>query len=186
MGQQPILSDEELLEKYYSSKNNQWLGTLLDKYTLLLYGVAMKYLRNEEEARDIVQQVFIKVLEELEKYRVTHFKSWLFTIIRNQCLMRLRQQNGKSMQPLEEFRHPVTEETDKEQIQEEGKILQWLQESLEELNQEQRECVRLFYLEKLSYQQIAARTGYSGLQVKSYIQNGKRNLRILIEQKRRS
>lgn len=186
MGKQPILSDEELLEKYYSSKDNQWLGLLLDKYTLLLFGVAMKYLKDEEEARDIVQQVFVKVLIELEKYRVTFFKSWLFTIVRNQCLMKLRQQSGKSFQTLEEFKQAADDSFEGEQVQEEGKKLQVLTASLEELGPDQRECIRLFYLEKLSYQQIASRTGFSRLQVKSYIQNGRRNLKILIEKKIRS
>lgn len=186
MGKQSILSDEELLEKYYSSKDNQWLGLLLDKYTLLLFGVAMKYLKDEEEARDIVQQVFVKVLVELEKYRVTFFKAWLFAIVRNQSLMKLRQQSGKSFQSLEEFKQAADDSLAGEQVQEEGKKLQYLSASLEELGPDQRECIRLFYLEKLSYQEIANQTGFSRLQVKSHIQNGRRNLKILIEKKIRS
>ena len=55
--------------------------------------------------------------------------------------------------------------------------------SLEELNPEQKQCLILFYLEKKSYQEISENTGFSLMQVKSYIQNGKRNLKILLDKK---
>ena len=84
------MDDRELLEHFYADGNNRWLGELLDRYTLLLMGVCMKYLKDEEAAKDAVQQVFIKVLGELPKYRVEYFKSWIYTITRNQCLMQLR------------------------------------------------------------------------------------------------
>jgi RNA polymerase sigma-70 factor (ECF subfamily) len=63
--------------------------------------------------------------------------------------------------------------------------LEWMGQSLEELGKEQKLCVILFYLEKRSYQEIALTTGYTLMQVKSYIQNGKRNLRLSIEKKAR-
>ena len=87
---QDHIEDQELLEKYYASSDQQWLGILLQRYTLLLFGVCMKYLKNEEEARDAVQQVFLKVLVELSKYRVDFFKSWLYMVAKNYCLRMLR------------------------------------------------------------------------------------------------
>ena len=88
------MTDQELLDHYYNSGDNDWLGILLPRYTLLLLGVCMKYLKNEEEARDCVQQIFVKVITELAKYRVGYFKSWIYTIARNHCLMKLRDRHG--------------------------------------------------------------------------------------------
>src|SRR5215471_8879381 len=89
------LTDQEILERFYSDRDNSWLGILLSRYTLLLFGVCMKYLKNEEEARDGVQQVFLKVITELHKYKVDFFKSWIYMIAKNHCLMKLRDKQGK-------------------------------------------------------------------------------------------
>lgn len=82
--------DLELLNKFYADYNNEWLGILLERYTMLLLGVSMKYLKNEEEAKDAVQQVFLKVINELHKYKVEYFRSWVYMITKNHCLMKLR------------------------------------------------------------------------------------------------
>ncbi|HQR02228.1 MAG TPA: sigma-70 family RNA polymerase sigma factor, partial [Ferruginibacter sp.] len=79
--------DAELLQQFYSDGNNEWLGILLERYTMLLLGVCMKYLKNEEEAKDAVQQVFLKAIHELHKYKVEYFKSWIYMIAKNHCLM---------------------------------------------------------------------------------------------------
>ncbi len=84
------ITDNELLEKFYSDHDNQWLGIVLQRYTLLLLGVCMKYLKNEEEAKDAVQQIFLKAITELAKYKVSYIKSWLYMVARNHCLMKLR------------------------------------------------------------------------------------------------
>src|SRR5688572_10169495 len=89
------MSDQELLAKFYADHNNEWLGILLQRYTLLLLGVCMKYLKNEEQAKDSVQQVFLKVIQELHKYKVEYFKSWLYMVAKNHCLMILRDKHGK-------------------------------------------------------------------------------------------
>jgi RNA polymerase sigma factor (sigma-70 family) len=89
------LTDQELLERFYADHDNEWLGILLQRYTLLLLGVCMKYLKNEDEAKDSVQQVFLKVIQELHKYKVEYFKSWLYMVAKNHCLMRLREKQGK-------------------------------------------------------------------------------------------
>src|ERR1700759_2420845 len=88
------MTDQEILERYYTDRDNAWLGILLQRYTLLLLGVCMKYIKDEEEAKDCVQHIFVKVISELGKYRVTFFKSWIYTIARNHCLMKLRDQHG--------------------------------------------------------------------------------------------
>ncbi|HEY6900849.1 MAG TPA: sigma-70 family RNA polymerase sigma factor [Puia sp.] len=177
------ITDQELLERWYSDHNNQWLGTLLQRYTLLLFGVCMKYIREEEEARDCVQQIFVKVITELSKYRVDYFKSWIYTIARNHCLMKLRDQHGRPAELSDTMLAAWDEETGKNPHQEKEQHLQWMSQSLGELGKEQQVCVTLFYLEKKSYQDIASTTGFTLMQVKSYIQNGKRNLKLLMDKK---
>jgi RNA polymerase sigma-70 factor (ECF subfamily) len=180
------ISDQELLEKFYGDHNNEWLGILLERYTLLLLGVCMKYLKNEEEARDSVQQVFLKVIQELHKYRVQYFKSWIYMVAKNHCLMKLRDRGGKTTTELnEKLAAASQEETDKQALERDDLTLELMEEALTELNPEQKQCVTLFYLERKSYQEISELSGFSMLQVKSYIQNGKRNLRISIERKLR-
>ncbi len=177
-------TDQELLEKFYADHDNEWLGILLQRYTLLLLGVCMKYLKNEEEAKDSVQQVFLKVIQELHKYKVEYFKSWLYMVAKNHCLMKLREKQGKFTAEINDrITAKPDEETDLQKLLQNDHTLDLMESSLKELQAEQQQCVTLFYLQKKSYQQISEETGYSMLQVKSYIQNGKRNLKILIEKK---
>ena len=177
------ISDQELLERFYADRDNQWLGILLERYTLLLLGVCMKYLKNEELARDSVQQIFLKAITELQKYRVEYFKSWIYMVAKNHCLMQLRDKPGKNTIEVKDSIPAETDETDKESLLLNEKTYEYMGEALKELNTDQQLCVTLFYMEKKSYQQIAEQTGYSMMQVKSHIQNGKRNMRILIEKK---
>jgi len=177
------ITDQELLERWYSDHNNEWLGSLLQRYTLLLLGVCMKYMKDEEEARDCVQQIFVKVIPELAKYKVDYFKSWIYTIARNHCLMKLRDRHGFVAGLSDSMLAAWDDEPGKNPHQEKEQLLQWMGQSLEELGKEQKLCVILFYLEKRSYQEIASSTGYTLMQVKSHIQNGKRNLKLLMEKK---
>ena len=177
------ISDQELLERYYTDRKNEWLGILLQRYTLLLFGVCMKYLKQEEEAKDCVQQIFIKVITELPKYRVTYFKSWIYTIARNLCLMKLRDQHGRTAVLSDTMLAAWDEEGGNSKYLEKDQLLEMMGQSLEELGKEQKLCVILFYLEKKSYQEITDTTGFTLMQVKSYIQNGKRNLKLLMEKK---
>ncbi|WP_225980071.1 RNA polymerase sigma factor [Pseudobacter ginsenosidimutans] len=177
------ITDQELLGKYYAERNNYWLGLLLQRYTMLLFGVCMKYLKNEEEARDGVQQVFLKVIQELPKYKVDYFKSWLYMVAKNYCLMKLRSKNGKTTEIKETMVATPAEDSSMQNHLEKDRQLELMSESLDELSKEQKLCVTLFYLDKKSYQEIAGQTGFSMMQVKSYIQNGKRNLKINMEKK---
>jgi len=144
----------------------------------------MKYLKNEEEAKDSVQQIFLKVIQELHKYKVEYFKSWLYMVAKNHCLMKLRDRQGKIATELtERLTATPDEETDRTALLQNDHTLNLMEEALKQLNTEQKQCVTLFYLEKKSYHEITEATGFNMLQVKSYIQNGKRNLKILIERK---
>lgn len=175
------LTDQELLEQFHLDGDNKWLGLLLQRYTLLLLGVCMKYLKDEEEAKDAVQQVFEKCLKELQKYKVDYFKSWIYMVAKNHCLMKLRDK-GKAPVPVTEkmISTPADESNVADYIQKE-ELLNKLSASIPLLGQEQRSCIELFYLQKKSYHEIAASTGYTLMQVKSHIQNGKRNLKMLLQ-----
>lgn len=174
------LSDAEILDKYAADNDTEWLGILLERYTTLLFGVCMKYLKNPDDAKDAVQQVFLKAISEIPRYKVTYFKSWIYIIAKNHCLLVLRDKGHKSVEISEKMvvadsGHSDNDNNFYEQIH--GEVLEM---HMGKLNEQQRSCVALFYLEKKSYREISELTGYSMLDVKSYIQNGKRNLKIML------
>ena len=176
------ITDTELLQNFYNDHDNKWLGILLPRYTLLLLGVCMKYLKNEEDAKDAVQQIFLKVISELPKYKVAYFKSWIYMIAKNHCLMKIR---GNKNYPVElnEKVLPVEEFMDTERNHiEKDQLLTTMMESIQQLSTEQQQCVTLFYLKKKSYVEVAEITGYTMLQVKSHLQNGKRYLKIMMKE----
>src|SRR5690349_5264371 len=175
-------SDQQLLENFYRDGNTEWLGHLLPRYTLLLLGVCMKYLKNEEEAKDCVQQVFLKAITELAKYKVDYFKAWIYMVAKNHCLMKIRDRQGKrSVEISDAHGHSTIDPQDSNPHIEKDELLNRMSAALEELSAEQKQCVIFFYLEKRSYQEIADTTGFTLMQVKSYIQNGKRNLKLILE-----
>lgn len=179
------LPDAELVQRYRQHSDMEVLGVLFKRYTHLVYGVCMKYLRDEDESKDAVMQIFEKLISDLKKYQVEHFKAWLHTIAKNYCLMQLRKNKGHCVQSLSGDGEQLEvvessalmhhQDADKEQQ------LSLMEKGILELNTEQKTCVELFYLKEMSYQQVAETTGYTLLQVKSFIQNGKRNLRIFME-----
>ena len=178
------ISDQQLLNSFYSSRDNHWLGILLQRYTLLLLGVCMKYLKNEEEAKDCVQQVFLKAITELGKYKVEYFKAWIYMVAKNHCLMKIRDKQGKRAIEITDIHVATNDDLFEENIHlEKDALLNRMSAALEELSAEQKQCIILFYLEKRSYQEIAETTGFTLMQVKSYIQNGKRNMKIMLEKK---
>src|SRR6476659_10885974 len=145
------ISDKEILENFYTSNNKEWLGILLQRYTLLLLGVCMKYLKNEEEAKDAVQQIFLKVITELKKYRVEYFKSWLYMVAKNHCLMKIRDNHGKiPLELTERNMRGAEEQPDKQSLVQNDQTIELMNEALKELSPEQRQCVTLFYLQKKS------------------------------------
>ena len=175
-------SDEELLRLYRRTGDNAWLGQLLQRYTLLLLGVAMKYLKDKEAAEDAVQQIFLKTLTHLPAEEIGNFKGWLYILIRNHCLQQLR---NKMYLSSEDALQIIAAEPDNTEALNEREIsLEELQKALRQIPEQQRICVDAFYLQHKSYQVIMAETGYTFGQVKSFIQNGKRNLKnILIRNK---
>jgi len=141
------ISDAELLNRFFADHNNEWLGILLERYTMLLLGVGMKYLKNEEEAKDAVQQVFLKAINELHKYKVEYFKSWIYMIAKNYCLMKLRDKGRFSAEINEQTLITPAEPDGNSQHIQKDKTLENLASAFPQLNQKPHQYVTFFYQE---------------------------------------
>ena len=147
----------------------------------MLFGVALKYLKDKTPAEDAVQQVFLKVLTHLPKEEILNFKGWLYVLMRNHCLQLLRDKMYNiDAALLNDYEAQVT---DNEEIQLHEYTLRQMNDGILRLCEEQRITISLFYLQKKSYEQIMTQTGYTFMQVKSFIQNGKRNLKTILLKK---
>ncbi|MBX2964638.1 MAG: sigma-70 family RNA polymerase sigma factor [Cyclobacteriaceae bacterium] len=175
------ISDQELIAQYRNTSDIEALGYLYTRYTALVYGVCMKYLKDRDEAKDAVMGIFEKLIGTLQEHEVTHFKSWLYVTARNYCLMHLRANKNKQTEELPPFLMESDGFTHLEEGSELEENLVKLENCIEKLAGEQQQCVRLFYLQQKCYQEIGDATGYDLKKVKSYIQNGKRNLKICME-----
>lgn len=175
------MTDEQLLAAYRADADNRWLGYLLQRYTGMLLGVAYKYLKDRNRAEDAVQQVFETAITKLPAGEIGNLKGWLYVLMRNYCLQQLRDKRYFVEESVAEL--PTDSVPEQETIAWYEQTLTAMEGALGELNEEQRLSVTLFYLQKCSYEQIIERTGFTFMQVKSYIQNGKRNLKLLLTKK---
>lgn len=176
------LTDAKLLALYKSTGDLAHWGNLYQRYTAMVYGVCVKYLKDRDDAKDAVMQQFEKLGVSLRTHEVENFKSWLYIATRNHCLMQLRARKGKQTEELS----PLLMETDivlhLEEEPEMEQNLTKLENCIAKLLTDQQQCVRLFFLQEKCYKEIVTITGFDMNQVKSYIQNGKRNLKICMEQ----
>lgn len=180
------MSDEELVGLYKSSGNLEYVGELFKRKTHLIAGICFKYLKNELETEDGTYEVFEIISKDLLNHDVQHINAWLFTVTRNHCYKKLRKtisereiiekENNSSDYYMESSKEVSLDEKEQLDFQ-----LDLMGEVIGQLKEEQQICVKLFYLEKKSYIEIEQITGFEIKKVKSYIQNGKRNLRILME-----
>ena len=176
------LPDNKLIEAYRSRGDRNAIDILIHRYLHLVYGVCLKYLKQPEKAEDAAMEILEKLLDDLKHHDVSHFPGWLYRVCKNHCLMRLRKKEPLMFasqvddprlksELIMEFDHEV------HLNQKERDIFKILDHALNQLNKEQQKCIRLFYLEKRSYNEIANITGMDLKKVKSHIQNGKRNLK---------
>jgi RNA polymerase sigma factor (sigma-70 family) len=175
------LSDKELVNLYKQNADMEVLAVLFQRYMDLLYGVCFKYLKDGESARDAVMQIFEELVQKLNKHEVDNFKSWLYTLAKNYCLMQLR--TPKNLKTTE-FNVEVMQSEEEVHLngimQKEENFIR-LEKCLQTLSTEQKMTVELFYLENKCYKEIADVTGIEWNKVRSYIQNGRRNLKICME-----
>jgi len=179
----PSYSDEALIKEYKESRDVTIVGTLFERYTDLVFLACMKYLKNEADSEDACMQIFEKLIQDLLIYEIQAFSPWLRTVVRNHCLAQIRQ-HKKELQSLESMKYQgsATQRLEtvyylRETPEDKEWEIQQLEEALNSLSEAQKRCVALFYLEKKSYKEITVLTGYTLKEVKSHIQNGKRNLK---------
>ncbi|MBL1410643.1 RNA polymerase sigma factor [Sphingobacterium faecale] len=178
------MNEKELLQEYKTSGNLDVLGRLYTPYMSLLYGVCFKYLQDADRSQDAVMHIFEELIAKLRLHEVDNFKSWLHVYARNFCLMQLRKDKRAIHLDIDDNLFESEQRlVQKEEFRWEDDDFDKLDSCLQKLNVEQRECVRLFYLEQMCYKDIADGTGYDLNKVKSAIQNGKRNLKICMESK---
>ncbi len=174
-------SDQDLLIKYRADGEVEWIGVLFGRYMHLCYGIGLKYFEDKDKAKDAVMDVFEVLIEKCKSHEVQHFKSWLYILMKNFCLMQLRKEKG-----FEEKQQNFVMDSKLEMhlldVNDSELAFQNLQHCLEGLNMEQKRSVELFYFSKMNYKSISDTTGYDIMKVKSYIQNAKRNLKNCMEQ----
>jgi len=182
-------TDEELLIEFRSGGDLEVLGELYSRYMHLVYGVCLKYLKVREESQDAVMQIFEKLIIEIPKHNIENFRSWLHVVTKNYCLMQLRSDKSQSERIIEWINehdvfmetvtdlHPLDEDND-------SKVMdRALEDCIEKLKEEQKKCIRQFYFDNRCYNEISADLKMDVKKVKSYLQNGKRNLKLCLEEK---
>jgi RNA polymerase sigma factor (sigma-70 family) len=177
------LSDKELVAMYKESGDMAVLGELYQRYMELVYGVCLKYYKEPETAKDGVMQIFEELVSKLKKHDVENFRGWLHQVAKNHCLMQLRSpKNLKTVAFKPEFVQSE-ENVHLNGVLEKEENLKKLEFCLGSLEKEQREAIKLFYLDGKCYNEIVEMTGYDWNQVRSLIQNGRRNLKNCMEKK---
>ncbi len=198
-------TDEQLIRRYQQTGNLALVADLYQRYAAMIFGVCLKYLKDEEESKDVSRSLFEKLVKVLKENEVQNFKSWLHVIVRNQCLMHLRTQKTRKEKTVPfNDRFSAATGSENEDFQENSdnsatssmenqlfwnpndedlleENLNLLEKAIVQLPIEQRTCIDLFYLKEKCYKEISELTGYEINKVKSYIQNGKRNLKIYLD-----
>ncbi len=182
-------SDEELLKHYKKSGDKELFADLFKKHVSVVYGTCLFYLQDKNEAQDATMQLFEKLLLDINNREIDNFKGWLSFVVRNHCisLIRKNKSQSKNIKSYYEFEYETPDLDQEEKINTIGEdvLLENMKTCLPNLKENQRVCIELFYLKNKSYQDIANETNYSLNEIKSYIQNGKRNLKLLIEEQTR-
>jgi RNA polymerase sigma-70 factor (ECF subfamily) len=175
------LPDKALVDLYKETERLDILATLFQRYMDLLYGVCLKYLKDPEPAKDAVMHIFEELVHKLNKHEVDNFKSWVYTLAKNHCLMQLRTPKNLKIVEFKGDYMQSQEEVHLNGIMQKEENFQKLEKCMQTLSAEQKMTVELFYLQNKCYKEIADATGIEWNKVRSYIQNGRRNLKICME-----
>lgn len=178
-------TDAQLINNFLEKGDTIYIGELYGRYGHLVLGLCIKYLKNKDEAEDAVMTIFEQLISDLKKHKVEYFKSWLYTYSKNYCLMQLRKKQSVLKKELDVKENEIflMDYNNIEHLNEKESQITIMQTALNELNSEQKVCLELFYLSNKSYTEIVTITGYNNNEVKSHIQNGKRNLKLKMEAK---
>lgn len=173
-------SDAELVQQYKQRGDMSTLGDLYQRYMELVYGVCLKYLKTPEDAQDAVINIFEELVNKLKKYDVDNFKGWLYQLAKNHCLMKLRSNKSKPVNVDVDVVH-LGEIMHLDDVMDKEVNLTIMENCIEHLPFEQKKVVQLFYLDEKCYKEIADFTATDINKVRSFIQNGRRNLKICME-----
>ncbi len=174
-------SDTELVHFYRTNGDLNTLSILYQRYMDLIYGVCLKYLKDPETSKDAVINIYEELITKLKQHEVSNFKSWLYTLSRNHCLMQLRREKGHNTVEISEQFMQTEEMLHLEGVMQKEEQLTGMEKCLEQLSAEQKTCVTLFYLQGKCYNDIMEQTGIDWNKVRSNIQNGRRNLKLCME-----
>lgn len=175
-------SDQSLIQSFKETERIEFATDLYSKYIELVYGVCLKYLKNEEDSKDAVMDIYEKVLTKIKTHDIGYFKSWLFILSKNHCLSELRKRKRVSEKEID-FKIVNNNEVEFQPFESNMKEAQLvkMEHCIQHLIANQKECIIKFYMEKQSYKDIAEQLSMSWSRVRSLIQNGRRNLKICIE-----
>jgi RNA polymerase sigma-70 factor (ECF subfamily) len=179
------LPDNELIERFRYSHDNQYVGELYTRYAHLVLGLCIKYFEDVDVAKDATMSIFELLLHELKRHHIDHFKSWLYTVSKNYCLQELRKKKSRNKKEdlFKDFLQDTMEsELDMHPKEQKELLLLRMEKLLPTLKNNQRLCLKMFYLEGKSYVDISYELNFSLKEVKSHIQNGKRNLKIKMQE----
>lgn len=177
------LSDEALLAAYVEQGDVNALGRLYERYMPMVYGVCLKILKDQGKSEDAVIAIYESLVEKVKAHEIGAFRGWLYVLARNHCLMEWRKNQRRPTRhhaPEDMVKFDAIEAAFDYELPKKGDPLQ---ECLETLNERQRNCVQWFYYEDYSYKAIADKIQEDVGKVRSYIQNGRRNLRLCLEGK---
>jgi RNA polymerase sigma factor (sigma-70 family) len=174
-------TDAELVALYQERNDLNILAALYERYMELVYGVCLKYLPDEESAKDAVMNIFEELVVKLKSHEVEYFRGWLHVLAKNHCLMQLRSVKNIKTSTLNESIVQLEENLHLNGVMEKELQLEQMTTCIQGLPNEQQQCIELFYLKNKSYNEIVATTGFDWKSVRSYIQNGRRNLKICME-----
>lgn len=176
-------SDQELLVLYKAGGHMNTLGELYSRYMDLVYGVCLKYMKEPEEAKDCVINIFEELVTKLKKYEVDNFKPWLYQLAKNYCLMKIRSQKSKPVNVDLDLMH-FPENIHPDDVVDKERNFTIMESCIEQLPQDQKQAIQLFYLEEKCYKEISETTKTDINKIRSFIQNGRRNLKICMEKQR--
>jgi RNA polymerase sigma factor (sigma-70 family) len=179
------LGDQELVSIYRESSSMDALGELVNRYSDLLYGVGLKYLKNPESASDVVMDIFEELVQKLKHHQVDNFKGWLHTVAKNHCLMKLRSDKKMKVVDIPAELMQSGHELHLNGVMHKEQRFQFMEQCIESLPATQRTAIELFYLQNKCYKEITDLTGKDWNTIRSNIQNGRRNLKLCIEKKQK-
>lgn len=172
------------IEQYLQSGNKSFLGRIFEKHKQQLFFHCIKILKDQEDAKDLTSDAFIKAFEKIHSFDLNKpFYPWLAQIATNLCIDCIRRKKKIQFDQIEnqkDIKSSDNQGADLENIE----LKDTIKGAIKKLKRQQKRCFCLFYIHEKSYKEIVKLTGYSDNEVRSYIQNGKRKVKLILEKER--